>query len=166
MTTAVASTKRIISALVQDHPGVLTRVSSMFRRRGFNITSLAVGQSEQPGFSRMTIVVDGVAADMSDQITKQLYNVIEVVKATDITEESMVAKEIAMVKVRATASTRGEILQIVDIFKAEIVDVSSETMIIEVAGASDQVDSMIGLLLAYGVREIMRTGQIAMTRGG
>jgi len=145
---------------------VLNRVASMFRRRGFNITSLAVGQSEQPGFSRMTIVVDGVAADMVDQITKQLYNVIEVVKSTDITEESMVAKEIAMVKVRATASTRGEILQIVDIFKAEIIDVSAETMIIEVAGASDQVDAMIDLLRAYGIREVMRTGQIAMTRGG
>ncbi len=166
MTTSVATNKRIISALVQDHPGVLNRVASMFRRRGFNITSLAVGQSEQPGFSRMTIVVDGVAADMVDQITKQLYNVIEVVKSTDITEESMVAKEIAMVKVRATASTRGEILQIVDIFKAEIIDVSAETMIIEVAGASDQVDAMIDLLRAYGIREVMRTGQIAMTRGG
>jgi acetolactate synthase-1/3 small subunit len=157
--------KRIISALVQDRPGVLNRIASMFRRRGFNIASLAVGHSEQPGFSRMTIVVDNVQLSAVDQITKQLYNVIEVVKVSDITDEETVARETALIKVRATPATRGQIIEILDLFRTvEVADVSPGSIIIEMTGTSDQIDSLLALLKPYGVLEIMRTGLVALTR--
>lgn len=157
-------TKHTIVALVQDRPGVLNRVASLFRRRGFNIESIAVGHTEQPGLSRMTIVVDG-ATTAVDQVTKQLYKVIEVVRVTDITEEAMVARELALVKVKATASTRSEILQLVDIFRANIVDVSSDSVIVEVTGDEDKIESLFRLLKGFGVKELARTGRIAMARG-
>lgn len=158
--------RRVISALVQDRPGVLVRVASMFRRRGFNISSLSVGASEQPGFSRMTIVVDDVPPASVDQLTKQLYNVIEVVKASDITEEDIVSRETALIKVRSTPATRGQVIEILDLFRGiiEIVDVSPGSIIIEMTGVTDQMESMLALLKPYGVLEVMRTGQIALTR--
>lgn len=158
--------KLIISALVEDRPGVLNRVASMFRRRGFNIASLTVGHSEQSGFSRMTIVVDNVPATAVDQVTKQLYNVIEVVKATDITHSNIVAKETALVKVGASATGRAEIIQIANLVKAEIADVSPGSMILELTSSEEEIDRLLELLRPFGVREVMRSGKVAMVRGG
>jgi acetolactate synthase-1/3 small subunit len=157
-------TRHIVVALVEDKPGVLNRVASLFRRRGFNIESIAVGSSEIPNQSRMTIVVDG-AATMVEQVRKQLDKVIEVVKVSDITGEHTIARELALVKVKATPATRSEIIQIVDIFRANIVDVSPESVTIEVTGDVDKVTSLLNLLRGFGIREIARTGYIAMTRG-
>ena len=156
--------KHTIVALVEDKPGVLNRVASLFRRRGFNIESIAVGSSEVPHLSRMTIVVDGTAMSV-EQVVKQLYKVIEVVKVSDITEDRLVARELALIKVRTTASSRSEIIEIVDIFRANIVDVASDSLTIEVTGDEEKINSLLNLLRSFGIREIARTGRIAVTRG-
>ncbi len=160
----MATTKHTLVALVEDKPGVLNRIASLFRRRNFNIESIAVGHSEQSGLSRMTIVVDGDDAKI-EQVRKQLDKVIEVIKIVDITDEEPVARELALIKVRATPSTRGEIIQIVDIFRANIVDVAVDSLIVEVTGDEDKVDSLIELLRGFGIKEMARTGRIALTRG-
>ncbi len=152
-------------ALVEDKPGVLNRVSSLFRRRNFNIESIAVGHSVQPRLSRMTIVVEGNTAKV-EQVRKQLDKVVEVVKIVDITNDNPVARELALMKIKATPSTRSEIIQIVDIFRANIVDVSSDSLMVEVTGDEEKVDSLLELLRGFGIREIARTGRIALTRGG
>lgn len=157
-------TKHTLVALVEDKPGVLNRVASLFRRRGFNIESIAVGHTERLGISRMTVVVDGTAASV-EQVRKQLDKLIDVVKVTDITEDSLVARELALIKVKATPSTRSEIIQIVDIFRANIVDVAADSMVVEVTGDEDKLESLLRLLKGFGVKEIARTGRIAMTRG-
>jgi len=156
--------KHTLVALVEDRPGVLTRMASLFRRRGFNIESIAVGHSELPHLSRMTIVVNG-AATMVEQVRKQLDKVIDVVKVSDITESDMIARELALIKVKATSATRSEIMQIVDIFRANIVDVASDSVTIEVTGDEEKINSLFNLLRGFGIREIARTGCIAMTRG-
>jgi acetolactate synthase-1/3 small subunit len=161
----VAATKHTIVALVQDRPGVLNRMASLFRRRGFNIESIAVGHSELPNLSRMTIVINGAAA-MVEQVRKQLDKVIDVVKVFDITGEDMIARELALIKVKATSVTRSEIMQIVDIFRANIVDVAPESVTVEVTGDEDKISSLFNLLRGFGIKEIARTGCIAMTRGG
>ncbi|HIE17160.1 MAG TPA: acetolactate synthase small subunit [Dehalococcoidia bacterium] len=161
----MAVTKHTLVALVEDRPGVLNRVSSLFRRRNFNIESIAVGHTEQPNLSRMTIVVEGNDAKV-EQVRKQLDKVIEVVKIVDITNDNPVARELALIKVKATASTRSEIIQIVDIFRANIVDVSPDSLIVEVTGDEEKVNSLMDLLRGFGIREIARTGSIALTRGG
>jgi len=158
-------TKHTLVALVEDKPGVLNRMASLFRRRGFNIESIAVGSSELPHLSRMTIVVGG-PADIVEQVRKQLDKVIEVVKVTDITDKRILARELALIKVKATASTRSEIIEIVDIFKANILDVSADSIVIEVTGDEDKVNSLFNLLRGFGVKEMNRTGRIATTRGG
>lgn len=158
--------RRFISALVEDKPGVMNRIASLYRRRGFNIQSIAVGPSEQEGLSRMTIVVENAPTDSVDQITKQLYKVVEVVKATDITNDDIVAKETVFIKVRVPSTARAEIIQIAEIMKADIEDVSTESMILEMTGDDGQIDRLLELLKPFGVKEVMRTGQIAMTRGG
>lgn len=160
----MATTKHTLVALVEDKPGVLNRMASLFRRRGFNIESIAVGHSELPHLSRMTIVVDGTTA-MVEQVRKQLDKVIDVVKVSDITEGDMVARELALIKVKATLATRSEIMQIVDIFRANIVDVASDSVTIEVTGDEEKINSLFKLLRSFGVREVARTGCIAMTRG-
>jgi len=157
--------KHTLVALVEDKPGVLNRMVSLFRRRGFNIESIAVGSSELPHLSRMTIVVGG-PADIVEQVRKQLDKVIEVVKVTDITDKRILARELALIKVKATASTRSEIIEIVDIFKANILDVSADSIVIEVTGDEDKVNSLFNLLRGFGVKEMNRTGRIATTRGG
>jgi acetolactate synthase-1/3 small subunit len=157
--------KHTLVALVEDRPGVLNRVASLIRRRSFNIDSIAVGPAEQPDFSRMTIVVEGDAAKV-EQARKQLDKIIEVLKIVDITDEDMVARELALVKVKATAATRSEIIQIVDIFRANIVDVSPDSLIIEVTGDEDKLNSLFSLLRGFGIKEVARTGRIALTRGG
>jgi len=156
--------KHTLIALVEDRPGVLNRVASLFRRRGFNIDSIAVGHTEMPHISRMTIVVDGTTASV-EQARKQLDKLIDVVKVTDITGDNTVAREMALIKVRATPSTRSEIIQIVDIFRANIVDVASDSVTIEVTGDEDKINSLFRLLKGFRIREVARTGRIAMTRG-
>lgn len=156
--------KHTLIALVEDKPGVLNRVASLFRRRGFNIESIAVGHTELARISRMTIVADGTASSV-EQVRKQLDKLIDVVKVTDITEDSLVARELALIKVKATPATRSEIIQIVDIFRANIVDVSADSVVVEVSGDEDKVESLLRLLKGFGIKEIARTGRIAMTRG-
>ena len=160
----MVSMKHTIVALVEDKPGVLTRMASLFRRRGFNIESIAVGHSELPHLSRMTFVVNGSAA-MVEQVRKQLDKVVDVVKAVDITGDNITARELALIKVKATSATRSEIIEIVDIFRANIVDVAADSLIIEITGDEDKVDSLLKLLRGFGIREIARTGRIAMMRG-
>ena len=160
----MATTKHTLIALVRDKPGVLTRMVSLFRRRGFNIESIVVGHSEVPRLSRMTVVVNG-AAPVVEQVRKQLAKLVDVVKVSDISEEETIARELALIKVKATASTRSEILQIVDIFRANIVDVASDSVTVEVTGDEDNIDSLFNLLRGFGVREMTKTGRIAMTRG-
>ena len=147
-----------------DRPGVLNRMASLFRRRGFNIDSIAVGHSEQPNMSRMTIVIDGTTT-MVEQVRKQLDKVIDVIKVTDISGPKTVARELALIKVNTTAATRSEIMQIVDIFRAKIIDVASDTLTIEATGDEEKIDSLYNLLRVFGVKELTRTGRIAMTRG-
>ena len=160
----MSDTKHTLVALVEDKPGVLTRVASLFRRRGFNIQSLAVGHSEQPGLSRMTVVVNGDSTEV-EQVRKQLDKLINVIRVSDITGEDIVARELALIKVKATASTRSEIIQIVDIFRATIVDVSSDSVTVEVTGDEDKVESLIKLLGGFGIKEVTKTGRVALTRG-
>jgi acetolactate synthase-1/3 small subunit len=154
-----------IIALVEDKPGVLNRIASKWRQRGFNIESLAVGHSEIPGLSRMTFTVDGATHDV-EQVTKQLYKVIEVVKITDITAEDVVARELALIRVGSNDQTRGAILEIASVFRANIIDVATDSLILEVTGTEDKIEAIYELLLPYGVRELVRTGRIAMSRGG
>lgn len=161
----MSNNKHTLVALVEDKPGVLNRVSSLLRRRSFNIDSIAVGHTEQANLSRMTIIVEGDDARV-EQARKQLDKIIEVVKIVDITSNESVARELALVKVKANASTRSEIIQIVDIFRANIVDVSSDSVMVEVTGDENKVNSLLELLRGFGIREIARTGRIAMTRGG
>jgi len=160
----LTNTKHTLVALVEDKPGVLNRIASLFRRRSFNIISLAVGGSEHPGLSRMTTVVVGDSAQV-EQVRKQLEKLINVVKVSDITEEEMVSRELALIKVKTTASTRSEIMQIVGIFRANIVDVAPGSLTVEVTGDEDKLHSLLGLLRDFGVKEVSRTGKIALTRG-
>ena len=157
--------RHTITALVQDKPGVLNRISSMFRRRGFNIASLAVGHSEEPDLSRMTFVVEGDDR-VVEQVTKHLHKLIDVIKVSDISDQNIVSRELALVRVKANVQTRSEIMQIVDIFRANIVDVATDSLIVEVSGDEDKVDSLHELLKSFGVIEVMRTGTIALNRGG
>ncbi|MDE2993232.1 MAG: acetolactate synthase small subunit [Chloroflexota bacterium] len=151
-------------ALVENQPGVLQRVANLFSRRGFNIESLAVGHTDTPERSRMTIVVN--AADTQvDQVTKQLYKLINVLKVSDVTTDRTVDRELALIKVNASASTRAEIAQVVDIFRARIVDLARDSLTVEVTGESEKIDSIVGLLRPFGLKEMVRTGRISMTRG-
>ena len=154
-----------IVALVQDRPGVLNKIASKWRQRAFNIESLTVGHSEIPGLSRMTFTVDGAAHDI-EQVTKQLYKVIEVVKITDVTAEQCVARELALIKVQATKESRSSIIEIVDVFRAKIVDVAADSLVIEATGTEDKIDAIVAMLKPYGLKELVRTGRVAMVRGG
>ncbi len=156
--------KHTLIAMVENRPGVLNRVASLFRRRGFNIESIAVGHAEVAGLSRMTIVVDGSTVSV-EQVRKQLDKLIDVVKVTDITEDSLVARELALVRIKATPATRSEIIQIVDIFRANIVDVAADSVVVEVSGDEDKLESLLRLLKGFGISEVARTGRIAITRG-
>ncbi len=159
------TTKHTLIALVENKPGVLNRVSSLLRQRGFNIESIAVGHSELPGLSRMTFVVDG-AEVMVEQARKQLAKLIDVVKVSDITGGDIVVRELAMIKVHATSTTRSEIIQIVAIFRASIIDVAHDSVTVEVTGDEDKIDSLYNLLRGFGIKELARTGRLAMLRGG
>ena len=156
--------KHTIVALMEDHPGVLNRVVSLFRRRNFNIDSLTVGHTETSGVSRMTIVCEG-SDTLVEQVTKQLYKVIEILKVSDVTEEKTVECELALIKVAATSQTRGEVMQLADIYRARIVDVAADSLMVEVTGIEEKIDSLLGLLRPFGIKEMVRTGRIAMMRG-
>lgn len=157
-------TKHTIAILVNDQPGVLSRVSGLFGRRGYNIESITVGSSEEPGLSRMVVVTTGDDHTV-EQISKQLYKLIDVIKVVNLSSSPMVAREIALIKVDAEPSVRPEILGIVDTFRAAVVDIGPSTMIVQVSGDSDKIDAMVELLNAYGIRELSRTGITAMIRG-
>jgi acetolactate synthase-1/3 small subunit len=156
--------KHTVVALVEDRPGVLNRVASLFRRRGFNIDSLAVGTTEETGISRMTIVVDG-GDGIVEQVEKQLYKLIDVVKVSDLTKEEAVIRELVLVKVRCNKDQRRDVLDLVEIFRAQAVDVSPTAMIIQSVADEDRNDALIENLRPFGIRELTRTGRIAMVRG-
>ena len=164
MTLTVNTSHRIVTAHVEDKPGVLARISGMFRRRGFNIASLVVGQCELPNKSRMTFVVEGDDKTV-EQVTKHLYKLLEVIKVNDISEQNIVERELALIRVKTNPQTRSEIMQIVDIFRAHIVDVANDVTIVEVTGNEHKVNSLQTLLEPFGILEVMRTGTIAMNRG-
>jgi len=156
--------KHTLSVLVENKPGVLTRVSGLFARRGFNIESLAVGASEDPAMSRITITIDG-AQHPIDQVTKQLHKLINVVKIRDLDPQSMVAAELMLIKVAAEGEKRNDVLQIAEIFKAKIVDVERRSLVLRVVGAGDKLEALLELLQPIGVLEVTRTGMIAIGRG-
>ncbi|MDI6821594.1 MAG: acetolactate synthase small subunit [Actinomycetota bacterium] len=156
--------RHTLSVLVENKPGVLARVSSLFRRRGFNIHSLAVGPTENLEVSRMTIVVD-VEERPLEQVTKQLHKLVNVIKISDLDPKESVERELVLIKVNATAEVRPEIIEIVDIFRAKIVDVSQTTLTIEVTGTGDKIEAIEDLLRPYGIRELVRTGKVALPRG-
>jgi acetolactate synthase-1/3 small subunit len=160
----MATNKHTLVAIVHDRPGVLNRMASLFRRRGFNIESIAVGRSEVAHLSRVTIIVNGSNA-MVEQVRKQLDKLIDVVRVSDISAEKITVRELALIKVKASSASRSEIIEIADIFRANIVDVASDTLTIEMTGDEEKIDSMLKLLRGFGVREIARTGRVAMVRG-
>ncbi|MBK8987247.1 MAG: acetolactate synthase small subunit [Chloroflexi bacterium] len=152
-------------AWMEDKPGVLNRVAGLFRRRNFNIESLAVGHSETPGISRMTFVARGTPRDMS-QIRTQLDKLINVVDIQDVTNEPVVMRELALLKVQASNGNRSQVMQIVDIYRASIIDVDLDSMIVQIVGPEERVESFIKLLSNFGIDEMVRTGRVAMVRGG
>jgi acetolactate synthase-1/3 small subunit len=160
----MATTKHTLVAIVEDRPGVLNRMVSMVRRRGFNIDSIAVGHSEIAGFSRVTFVFDGSTANV-EQVRKQLEKLVDIVRIKDISNEKIVVRELALIKVKATSQTRSEIIEIADIFRASIVDVGSDSLTIETTGDEDKIETLLKLLKGFGIKEIARTGRVAMVRG-
>ncbi len=156
--------KHVVSVLVENKPGVLTRIAGLFARRGFNIDSLAVGESEKPGLSRMTITIDG-AEHPIDQVTKQLHKLINVVKIRDLDPRTTISAELMLVQVRAEGDKRSEVLQIAEIFRAKIVDVDRQTLTLRVVGTTEKSEALLALLQPLGIVEIVRTGPIAISRG-
>jgi acetolactate synthase-1/3 small subunit len=153
-----------ITALVEDRPGVLARIAGLFARRGFNISSLSVNRTHRTGISRMVICVDGDTLSL-EQITKQLHKLIEVIKVYDHAGDTVVQRELALVRVGADARTRAEIFQIASIFRAQIVDVSEDAVTVESTGNGDKIDALIKLLEPFGIKETARTGRIILVRG-
>lgn len=158
------TTNHTLSVLVEDKPGVLARVSSLFSRRGFNITSLAVGPTETDGLSRMTIVV-AVDEIRLEQITKQLNKLINVIKIVEQEPTSSVARELVLVKVRADAATRSQIIEVAELFRARVVDVSPESVVLEATGTPEKLAAILRMLDEYGIREIVQSGMVALGRG-
>jgi acetolactate synthase-1/3 small subunit len=161
--SALAIKPHTIIALVEDRPGVLNRIASKWRQRNFNIESLAVGHSEMDGLSRMTFVVD--ANVNAEQVVKQVDKLVDVVHIRDVSHEDIVAREMAIIKVKADKATRSQIIDIAEVFRAEVLDVGPETLILEVTGEEIKVDSLVTLLSDYEIIELVRTGKVAMLRG-
>jgi acetolactate synthase-1/3 small subunit len=155
--------KHTISALVENHFGVLCRVAGLFSSRGFNIDSLSVGETEDATISRMTIVVRGDDRVL-EQVVKQLNRLVDVIRVIDITQGEFIERELALIKVKADTTTRSEIIQIAEIFRANIVDVSTSSMTIETTGKEDKIVAIINMLRAYGIKEMARTGTVALLR--
>jgi acetolactate synthase-1/3 small subunit len=156
--------KHTLVALVENKPGVLARVAGLFRRRNFNIDSLTVGTTEDPTVSRMTIVIDSNATDYT-LVERNLYKLVDVLFVQDMSSEPSVTRDLALVKVTATSETRGEVMQLVDIYKARIVDVGPNSVIAEMTGSPAKVDQFVQLMQPFGIREMVRTGLVAMKRG-
>jgi acetolactate synthase-1/3 small subunit len=156
--------QRTISALVHDKPGVLARIAGLFRRRGFNIASLAVGRSERPGMSRMTFVVEG-PEEVIRHVSAQLDRLIDVVEVHDITEQNIVWRELALIKVTANAAARREILELVNMFRVNVIDIGAESLTVEISGGRQKIDSFIELVRKFGLEEVIRTGRVATLRG-
>ncbi|MGH3685208.1 MAG: acetolactate synthase small subunit [Pseudonocardiaceae bacterium] len=157
-------TKHTMSVLVENKPGVLARVAGLFSRRGFNIHSLAVGPTEHPGISRMTIVV-GVDELPLEQVTKQLNKLINVIKIVELDPAAAVQRELLLVKVRADTTVRSQVLEAVTLFRAKVVDVSAEALTIEATGTADKLDALLRILEPYGIREMAQSGMVAIGRG-
>lgn len=156
--------EHILVVLVEDKPGVLNRVASLFRRRGFNIESLTVGHTNLPGISRMTIAVEGDQIN-ADRVIAYLYKLVNVLQVEDLSAQAMVRRDLAMIKVTATSENRSEIMQMVDVFRARIVDVTNTSFIVEITGDEDKLDSFIDVMRPMGIIEMVRTGAVAMARG-
>ena len=156
--------KHVLSILVQNKPGVLTRVAGLFARRGFNIDTLAVGPTDDPSLSRITMTLDG-ATHPIDQVTKQLHKLVEVIKIRDMEPEETLARELAMFKIHADGANRAEVMQIVEIFRAKIIDVSKRSVVAEVTGTRDKVEGFEKMVRPFGMVEMARTGEIAISRG-
>jgi acetolactate synthase-1/3 small subunit len=155
--------KHTIVALVENKPGVLNRVASLFRRRNFNIDSLTVGRTDNALISRMTIVMDS-GAD-AEQVQKQLYKLINVIQVEDVTQVPGVSRDLALIKIQVDSQTRGEVVQLCEIFRARIVDVTSDSVIVEITGDEQKIDSLVELLRPIGIIEMVRTGVVTMSRG-
>ena len=156
--------KHTLSVLVENKPGVLARVAELFARRGFNIESLAVGTTEKPDISRMTIVVD-VEEHSLEQVRKQLHKLINVIEISDLDPETSVAREMVMAKIKADPENRSEVIEIVDIFRGNIVDVARESITVEVTGNASKLRAFEDLVKPYGIKELVRTGKVALPRG-
>ena len=151
-------------ALVENKPGVLNRVSSLFRRRNFNIESLAVGRTEDPEISRMTIVIDAQPEDAA-RVEANLYKLVNMIDVQDVTGQPAISRDLALIKVQAEPKQRGEVSALAEIFRARVVDVAPESLILEITGTEDKVESLVELLRPFGVLEMVRTGQVSMLRG-
>ena len=160
----MATPTQTLSVLVEDKPGVLARVASLFSRRGYNIQSLAVGATEQKNLSRMTIVVS-VEEHPLEQITKQLNKLVNVIKIVEQDEDNSVARELALIKVRTDAATRGQVIEAVNLFRAKVVDVSTESLTIEATGTPEKLEAFLRVLEPYGIRELVQSGVVSLSRG-
>ena len=161
MTNTVTHT---LSVLVEDKPGVLARVAALFSRRGFNIESLAVGPTEAKNMSRMTIVVTAEETPL-EQITKQLNKLINVIKIVEQDDDNMVARQLALIKVRADAGSRSQVIEAVNLFRAKIIDVSNESLTVEATGTEEKLEALLRVLEPYGIRETVQSGVVALSRG-
>jgi acetolactate synthase-1/3 small subunit len=159
-----AQRRHVLVAIVNNRPGVLNRVASLMRARNFNIESLAVSHLDDPEISRMTITLQGDDVNV-EQAAKQLYKLIDVLKVQDVTDDPTVQHELVLVKVRATDRNRGELISIVEMYKARIVDMAPDSVIVETTGTESEVDALIALLRGYGIKELVRTGTVVMSRG-
>lgn len=156
--------RHTLSVLVENKPGVLARVAELFSRRGFNIDSLAVGETEHPGVSRMTIVVNAAASPL-EQVTKQLNKLVNVLKIVELEREESVQRELLLVKVRAERAVRGQVMETVSLFRARVVDVASDTLTIEATGTADKLDALLQDLEPFGIKEMVQSGMVAVGRG-
>ena len=155
--------KHTISVLVENHFGVLARIAALFSARGYNIDSLCVGETENPAVSRMTVVVRGDDAVL-DQIIKQLNKLVDTIEVVDLTKTSFIERELVMVKVKANSKQRSEIVEIASVFRAKVVDLTSSSVVLEVTGVEDKVEAFIGLMRPFGIAELVRTGEVAISR--
>jgi acetolactate synthase I/III small subunit len=156
--------KHILSILVENKPGVLARIAGLFARRGFNIGTLAVGPTDDPTLSRITLTVDG-ALHPIDQVTKQLHKLVHVIKIRDLEPEETVARELALFKISTDGETRGQVMQFADIFRGKVIDVSKRSMTIEITGVDEKIEAFEQLIRPFGLIEMIRTGEIAISRG-
>jgi acetolactate synthase-1/3 small subunit len=157
--------RHTLSVLVENKPGVLARIAGLFSRRGFNIDSLAVGPTEHPEISRMTIVVN-VEDSPLEQVTKQLNKLVEVIKIVELDGAASVSRELLLVKVKADATTRGQVLEVVQLFKAKVVDVATDAITVQVVGNQDKLEDFLRIVEPFGVRELVQSGMVAIGRGG